>query len=128
MSEELKVATAAVDRAWQAWKRQPTPRNEATYHHAYDHWKSLGGDRGVGRPASGDAALSSSARAQAARQRQQQSATRWEKVAPIIQAIRRAAEASDNRAVVELAHTLIKETDMLLSNLQVIHAQPDSDF
>jgi hypothetical protein len=88
----------------------------------------LGGERGVGRPASGDTALSSSARAQAARQRQQQAATRWEKVAPIIQAIRRAHEANDNRMMVDLGRRLIKETDMLLSNLQVIHAQPDSDF
>lgn len=133
MPEDLKAATAAVDRAWQAWKQDPSPENEAAYDRAHEHWKNLGqaaaANRGVGRPASGDtAALTSSERSQAARQRQAQSATRWEKVAPFIQTLRRSLDVGDNHAVVDIAKNLVKETEMLLSNLQVVHAQPDDDF
>jgi len=129
MPEDLQTATAAVDHAWQAWKQNPTPAKEAAYHRAHDQWKALGGDRGVGRPASGDTvALTSSERSQAARHRQAQSATRWEKVAPIIQMLRRALEAGDKPAVISIAENLVKETEKLLSNLHVIHAQPDDDF
>ena len=129
MPATLRTVTLAVDHAWQAWKQNPTMANEVAYHRAYDRWKRFGGERGVGRPASGDdAGLSSTERSQAARQRHQQSASRWEKVAPIIQSLRRSLEAGDNNAVVAIAHTLVKETEMVLSNVQVIHAQPDSDF
>lgn len=133
MPDELKAATNAVDRAWQAWKQDPCPKNEAAYDQAHESWKKLGqaaaASRGVGRPASGDSmALTSSERSQAARQRQAQSATRWEKVAPFIQMLRRSLDAGDNRSVVDIAKSLVKETEMLLSNLQVIHAQPDDDF
>lgn len=126
MSTDLQAATDAVDRAWQAWKREPSPEAEARYDDAHAAWKALGG-RGVGRPASGDAAMTSSERSQAARARQQQSASRWETVAPYIQDLRRALKAEDTATIDRTARSLVKATEMLLSDLQVVHAQPDSD-
>lgn len=124
----LKQATDAVDEAWQRWKENPNPETEAAYDRAHASWKELGVSRGVGRPPSGDqTTLSSTERAQAARARQQQSATKWERVAPIIQHIRRAVEASDDATILELAKSLAKETTVLLKDFSVIHAQPDSD-
>ena len=126
---QLKQATDTVDEAWQRWKQNHSLENEAAYDRAYEHWKNLGGGRGVGRPPSGDqAALTSSERAQAARVRQQQSAARWEKAAPLIQQLRRAHEAGDTTAISHIVNSLVKETAMLLKDFQVVHAQPDSDL
>jgi hypothetical protein len=126
--ESLKTSTDAVDEAWRRWKENPSPETEAAYDRAYSSWKALGSGRGVGRPASGDqTALTSTERAQAARARQQHSATRWERVAPVIQQIRRAVEASNDTAILGLAKSLAKETAVLLKDFSVIHAQPDTD-
>ena len=126
--QSLKRATEAVDEAWRHWNENPSPATEADYDHAYSSWKALGSGRGVGRPASGDqTALTSTERAQAARARQQHSATRWERVAPVIQQIRRAVEASDDAAIIGLAKFLAKVTAVLLKDFSVIHAQPDTD-
>lgn len=125
----LRDATLAVDAAWQRLKEYPSAANEAAYDYAYQNWKSLGRNRGAGRPPSGDQnSLTSTERAQAARARQQQSASRWEKVAPLIQQLRRAIDANDRAEISTIAKSLVKETEMVLSNVQVIHAQPDSDF
>ena len=125
----LKKATAAVDAAWQRWKQDPSTTNEAAYDDAYENWKQHGGDRGVGRPRSGDqSSLTSSERAQAVRLRQQQSASRWEKVAPLIQELRRAVEVDDSLSISRIANSLVKETAMVLTGFQVVHAQPDSDL
>jgi hypothetical protein len=124
----LKQATEAVDEAWRRWKEDPNSQAEAAYDRAYASWKELGSGRGAGRPVSGDqTALTSTERAQAARARQQQSAARWERVAPIIQRIRGAVQASDDSAILGLAKSLAKETAVLLKDFSVIHAQPDTD-
>jgi hypothetical protein len=124
----LKKATDAVDEAWRRWKDDPTPQTEAAYDRAYASWKELGSGRGVGRPVSGDQTpLTSTERAQAARARQQQSAAKWERAAPVIQHIRRAVEANDDTRILELAKSLSKETAVLLKDFSVIHAQPDTD-
>lgn len=124
----LRRATEAVDDAWRCWKHDPNAENEATYDRAYTYWKSLAPNRGVGRPASVEQTpLTSSERAVWARSRQQQSAAKWEKVVPVIQQIRRAAEAHDDAAILRLAKSLAKETTVLLENFSVVHAQPDSD-
>jgi hypothetical protein len=129
MTTSLEKATKKVDDAWQRWKENPTARNLALYEQAYDAWRALGnGGRGVGRPPSSDlTTLSSSERAQQARARQQQSAARWERVAPTIQCLRRAIEAGDSAAVSKIANSLAKETAMVLSDVQVVHAQPDGN-
>lgn len=125
----LHKATLAVDEAWQQWKQTPNATTEAAYDRAYHSWKRLGGERSVGRPPSGDqTSLTSTERAQAARARQQASAARWEKVAPLIQQLRRAVDGNDTATITSIAKSLVKETEMVLSNLQVVHAQPDSDF
>jgi hypothetical protein len=127
-STTLKQATEAVDEAWRRWKDDPTPQTEAAYDRAYASWKELGSGRSVGRPPSGDqTSLTSTERAQAARARQQQSAERWERVAPAIQEIRRAVEASDDAAILKLAKSLSEETAVSLKDFSVIHAQPDAD-
>lgn len=124
----LEELTAAVDRAWEQLKQHPTERNIVSYDRAYEEWRHLGAGRGVGRPPSGDQVLSSTERAREARARQQQSAERWEKVAPSIQRLRRALQAGDTTAVENIARALVKETEMALHHVQVIHAQPDSDY
>jgi len=125
----LKRATDAVDAAWQRWKQNPSTPNEAAYDDAYENWKRHGGARGVGRPPSGDqSSLTSSERAQAVRLRQQQSAARWEKVAPLIQELRRAVDADDGLSISRIVNSLVKETAMVLTGFQVIHAQPDCDL
>ena len=126
--ETLKQATYGVDEAWRHWKEDRSPQNEAAYDRAYASWKELGSGRGVGRPVSGDqTSLTSTERAQAARARQQQSAAKWERVAPIIQHLRRAVDASDDMTTLQLAKALAKETAVLLKDFSVIHAQPDFD-
>ena len=128
IDDDLKSATTTVDQAWRRWQAEPTAANEAAYDRAYENWKKLGTGRSVGRPPSGDqAALSSTERAQAARARQQQSAARWERVAPLIQKIRRAVEANDQTAILETSKSLVKETNVVLKDFSVVHAQPDSD-
>ena len=128
-AKSLEDATRAVDAAWLAWKQNPNDTTQTEYDQAYQAWKSFGVGRGVGRPPSGDlASLTSNERAQAARARQQQSATRWEKVAPLIQKLRLAVAADDKAAIANLSRSLVKETEMVLSNMEVVHAQPDSDF
>src|SRR6266852_5068886 len=108
---ELKKATEAVDEAWRQWKASPSKKSEAVYDHAYMAWKKLGGERGVGRPPGGDqAALTSTERARAARARQQQSAARWEQVAPVIQRLRSAVEAQDDVGALALAKSLVNQT------------------
>jgi hypothetical protein len=126
---EFKAATDSVDEAWRRWKSDPSDKNEAAYDRAHAGWKNFGGGRRAGRPPSGDqTALTSTERAQATRSRQQQSAARWERVAPVIQQIRRAVEASDDTTVLALTKLLVKETIVLLKDFAVIHAQPDSDI
>jgi|SRR5271163_1434403 len=124
----LKKATDAVDEAWRRWKEDPTPETEAAYDGAHASWKELAPDRGVGRPASVEQTpLTSGERAVWARARQQQSAAKWERVAPVIQQIRRALDARDDVAILALAKSLAKETTVSLKDFSVIHAQPDSD-
>jgi NADH dehydrogenase/NADH:ubiquinone oxidoreductase subunit G len=124
----LKQATDAVDQAWRRWKENRNPETEAAYDQSYANWKQLAPDRGVGRPASVEQTpLTSTERAVWARSRQQQSASKWEKVAPVIQQIRRAAEAADDATILGLAKSLAKETAVALANFSVVHAQPDSD-
>jgi hypothetical protein len=124
----LEDATQAVDEAWKHWKRKPSDATEAAYDAAYRQWKTLGTTRGVGRPASGDeTGLTSSERAQATRARQQQAAARWDKVAPLIQQLRRSLVGNDNDALTAVANRLVRETAMALTGFQVIHAQPDAD-
>jgi hypothetical protein len=126
--DELQKATTTADQAWQRWKAEPTASNEAAYDRAHENWKKLGMGRSVGRPPSGDqAGLSSTDRANAARARQQQSAARWERIAPHIQKIRRAVEANDQTAILEISKSLAKETNVVLKDFSVVHAQPDSD-
>jgi hypothetical protein len=126
---ELKNATAAVDNAWRRWKEYPNSETEAAYDRAYENWKKFGSRRSVGRPPSGDdSGLTSTERAREARARQQQSATRWEKVAPLIQRMRRAVEVGDSAEVSRIAVALVKETEMVLRNVNVVHAQPDGEF
>jgi uncharacterized alpha-E superfamily protein len=124
----LEELTVAVDRAWERLKQHPTEGNIVAYDRAYHEWRQLGAGRGVGRPPSGDQVLSSTERAREARARQQLSAERWEKVAPSIQQLRRALQSGDTAAVENIAHALVKETEMILHHVQVIHAQPDSDY
>lgn len=126
---ELQNATAAVDEAWRRWKEHPTSVTEAIYDQAYENWKRFGSRRSVGRPPSGDdSGLTSTERAREARSRQQQSAARWEKVAPLIQRMRRAVEVGDSVEVSKIADELVKETEMVLRRVNVVHAQPDGDF
>jgi hypothetical protein len=126
---DLKNATAAVDNAWRRWKEYPNSETEAAYDRAYENWKKFGSRRSVGRPPSGDdSGLTSTERAREARARQQQSATRWEKVAPLIQRMRRAVEVGDSAEVSRIAVALVKETEMVLRNVNVVHAQPDGEF
>jgi len=126
---ELQNATTAVDEACRRWKEYPNPETEAAYDHAYENWKRFGSRRSVGRPPNGDdSGLTSTERAREARARQQQSAARWEKVAPLIQRMRRAVEAGDNNEVARIAIALVKETEMVLQNVNVVHAQPDGEF
>jgi hypothetical protein len=126
---ELKNATAAVDNAWRRWKEYPNSETEAAYDRAYENWKKFGSRRSVGRPPSGDdSGLTSTERAREARARQQQSASRWEKVAPVIQRMRRAVEVGDSAEVFRIAVALVKETEMVLRNVNVVHAQPDGEF
>ena len=126
---EIERATVAVDEAWNRLKAQPTAENEKAYDEAHNNWKRLGGARGVGRPASSDRnALSSSQRAHATRIRQQRSAEKWEKVAPIIQGLRDAITRGNNELVIAKAEEITKVTEMRLSEFNVIHAQPDGDF
>ena len=128
MSNELKAATETVDEAWEYWKENPSLEAEAAYDAAYERWKTLGRSRGVGRPPSGEqSALTSSERARAARGRQQQSASQWEKVAPLIQNLRRAHQSNDFEEIARIVDTMVKETCMVLKNFNVVHAQPDSD-
>jgi hypothetical protein len=125
----LKQATEAVDEAWRRWKAQRTPQTEAAYDEAYARWKEFSSGRGAGRPASADETpMTSTERAQRARARQQQAAARWERVAPLIQEIRRAVETSDDATTLKLAKSIAKETTVLLKDFSVIHAQPDSDI
>ena len=126
---EIERATVAVDEAWNRLKAQPTAENEKAYDEAHNNWKRLGGARGVGRPASSDRnALSSSQRAQAARLRQQRSAEKWEKVAPIIQSMREAMSIGNYDLAITKAKEVTEATEMVLSEFNVIHAQPDHDF
>jgi hypothetical protein len=126
---ELQKATTAVDEAWQRWKDHQNAETEAAYDRAYENWKRFGSRRSVGRPPSGDdSGLTSTERARESRARQQQSAARWEKVAPLIQQMRRAVEADDTAEVSRIAVALVKETEMTLKNVNVVHAQPDGEF
>jgi hypothetical protein len=124
----LEQLTAAVDSAWERLKADPTNGNISAYDRAYNEWRQQGSTRGVGRPASGDHVLSSTERAREARARRQQSAERWERVAPHIQHLRRALQTSDQDAVRAIARALVNVTEMVLQSVQVIHAQPDSDY
>jgi hypothetical protein len=125
---DLAALTTAVDRAWERLKTDPTEKNIAAYDRAYDAWRRLGASRGVGRPASGDQVLNSTERAREARARQQMAAERWERVAPYIQQLRRALESRDRHTVETIVAALVKETEMVLQHVQVVHAQPDSDY
>lgn len=124
----LENLTAAVDQAWERLKANPTDTNVSAYDRAYEAWRRFGANRGVGRPASGDQGLTSTERAREARARQQQSAERWERVAPHIQQLRSALQSDDRVAVESIARALVKETETVLQHVQVIHAQPDSDY
>lgn len=131
MTDELRRAVEAVDEAWRRAKKEATPEARDAFDLAYARWEELcpATARGVGRKVrGGDQPMTSSQRAQAARTRQQQSAARWEHAAPLIQRLRKAVEARDTDAAMSIAESLTKETAMMLSNFDVVHAQPDSDF
>jgi hypothetical protein len=124
--EEFRSATDHVEAAWRALKANPGEQREAEYEEAYRRWRGLGGNRGQGRPSSG--LSGSTARSQAARARQQQSAEKWERVAPLIQELRRAVMANDTDAMSKISATLVKKTEMIVKSLQVVHAQPNTDI
>ena len=132
MTDEIQRAAAAVDEAWQRVKHDATPEAREAFDLAYARWEELcpAIARGAGRKVSGDdhQPMTSSQRAQAARARQQQSAARWEMVAPLIQQLRKAIEVGDAATTLNLATALAKETAMTLKEFTVVHAQPDSDF
>src|SRR5665213_3082489 len=90
MLKDLQAVTAAVDHAWQIWRSDPSSENEAAYDQAYTEWRTFRGERRTGRPASGDAALTSTMRSHATRAHQQDAATRWGRVVLNIQRLRRA--------------------------------------
>lgn len=124
-------AAEEVDEAWRRWKENPSAEAEAAYEAAFLRWKGLGTGRGVGRPASTDQEpLSSAERTKAVRLRQQESAAKWERVAPLIQRLRRSFEENElgSPTATTLLQTLVKATKMSLENINVIHAQPDGDF
>lgn len=128
--EELKKASIAVDNAWKQLKEHSTHYNESTYDEAFARWKRLGSyRRGVGRKPNGESVgLSSSGRAQAARERQRQSAMKWEKVAGYIQQLRAEVRTHDQSKIAGYVKNLINETEIILKELTVIHAQPDAEF
>ncbi len=126
----MQVASNAVEDAWRRVKVEDTQAARDAFDLAYARWEELCplGTRGVGRKVSGDdQPMTSSQRAHAARARQQQSAARWERVAPIIQALRKAIDHNDQAAALEIARSLAKETQMILKNFSVVHAQTDPD-
>jgi hypothetical protein len=49
-------------------------------------------------------------------------------VAPLIQQLRRAVGGDDRREIARIANALVRETEMTLTGLQVVHAQPDAEF
>lgn len=124
----LDAATKAVNEAFQNLARHPDAETKAAYDLAYARWEDLAEPavRGPGRPQSGDQSMTSSERARAARDRQNQLARRWIKVAPLIQQLRKALESGDSAAVHRIAKSLVEETAMMLAGFTVIHAQPDS--
>jgi hypothetical protein len=131
MRDELQFAADAVDEAWRRVKTEATIEARDAFDLAYARWEELcpSTARGIGRKVrGGDEPMTSSQRAQATRARQQQSAARWERVAPLIQQLRKAVEAQDATGVISYAEALTKETAMVLRDFNVIHAQPDSDF
>ena len=118
---------AAVDEAWRQFKQARTPQAEVVYDRALEAWKSSGANRPVGRPRGGDQSLGSSARATAARARQKESATKWDKVAPLIQQLRRAVDMNNGPAITRIAATLVQATRLAVKDLRIVHVRPDRD-
>lgn len=128
--EELKKAAMAVDKAWKQLREHSTHYNETAYDEAFATWKRLGSyRRGAGRKPGGESmALTSGGRAQAARERQRQSAVKWEKIAGYIQQLRTEVRSHDQSKIADYVKNLINETEVILRELTVIHAQPDAEF
>ncbi len=128
--EELKKASNAVDKAWKQLKAHHTHYNETAYDNAYDRWKKLGYRRpGVGRRPGGETdALTSTKRAHATRERQRSSALKWEKIAAFVQQLRADVRKHDQSQISDYVKSLINDTEIILHDLEVIHAQPDADI
>lgn len=124
---EIGQAAEEVEAAWQTLRKQRTPLAMAAYNEAFAVWRALA-LRPVGRPPSGDAAaLGSAERAQALRTRHQESAEKWGRVSPHLQALRRAIAADDSDAIIEATIELVNTTGVTLDRATVVHAQPTAE-
>lgn len=117
----------AVDEAWRQFKQSRTPPSEVAYDRALEAWKASGAIRTVGRPRGGDQSLGSSARANAARARQKESAAKWDKVASLVQQLRRAVDMNNGPAITRLAATLVQATRLAVKDLRIVHVRPDQE-
>lgn len=124
---KIEAALADVEAAWTRVRQNPSAETGAAYAEAHDAWTALA-PRRVGRPASSDgAALTGPGRTQALRQRQQDSAGKWTRVAPVIQNLRGAVRAGDLNAISAALRDLVNETAVALERVAVIHAHPGTD-
>ncbi|MCX7354704.1 MAG: hypothetical protein NTY59_07740 [Alphaproteobacteria bacterium] len=123
----IEIARTALEAAWARARDNPSAETGVAYADAHAAWTDLARRR-VGRPASSDgAALTGPERAQALRGRQQDSAGKWTRVAPVIQSLRGAVRAGDLNAVSAAVRALVNETSVTLDRITVIHAHPSSD-
>ena len=124
---KIDAALAELEAAWARVRQNPSAETGAAYADAHDAWTALA-PRRVGRPASSDgAALTGPERTQALRQRQQDSAGKWARVAPVLQSLRGAVRAGDLNAVSAAVRILVNETTVALERVAVIHAHPGTD-
>jgi hypothetical protein len=123
-----EAAAKAVDGAFKRLANHPSTEAMAAYDLAYARWVELAESalRGPGRPQTGDYSMTSTERARAVRERQRQKAAYWEKVAPLIQQLRKAVNSRDDAGALVIARSLVKETDVRLTSFAVVHEQPDS--
>ncbi len=124
---KLETALANIEAAWTQARQNPSAETGTAYTEAHDAWVASA-PRRVGRPASSNGvALTGPGRTQALRQRQQDSAGKWGRVAPVIQNLRGAVRAGDLNAVSAAVRVLVNETAVALDRLAVIHAHPGTD-
>ena len=124
---DLERAVTAVQQAFERMRNCLSAENWAACDRAFAQWEELvrTASRGPGRPQRGEQSLTSAERARTTRERHNQLASRWMKVAPLVQQMRRAVDAGDTEAVMQTARALTDETAVKLHDFQVIHAQPD---